>query len=159
MDAYIENRPFDEIQVGDSASLERTLTRQDIDLFGVLSGDVNPAHFDEEYAQDTMFKGTIGHGMWGAGLLSAILGTQLPGPGAIYLNQSLRFRRPVYAGDTITATVTVTEKNDEKKRLVLDCKLTNQTGEVVTLGTAEVLAATEKIRRPRVTLPAVRFEA
>ena len=105
----IENRTFDEIAVGDTASLTRTLTADDIQLFAAVSGDVNPAHLDPVYAETDMFHRVIAHGMWGAGLISAILGTELPGPGAIYLGQSLRFTRPVGVGDTITACVTVAQ--------------------------------------------------
>ena len=98
----IENRTFEEIAIGESATLQRTLRRQDIELFAVMSGDVNPAHLDEEYASSDMFHKIIAHGMWGASLISALLGTRLPGPGTIYLEQTLRFRRPVAVGDTIT---------------------------------------------------------
>jgi acyl dehydratase len=87
---YIENRTFDEIKVGDSASLTRTLTKRDIELFAVMSGDINPAHMDEEFAKSDMFHKVIAHGMWGGALISTVLGTQLPGPGTIYLGQSLR---------------------------------------------------------------------
>ena len=102
----IENRTFDEINVGDSASLVRKLSMKDIDLFAVMSGDVNPAHVDEEYARSDMFHKIIAHGMWGAALISTLLGTKLPGPGTIYLGQTLNFRHPVTLGDTITVTVT-----------------------------------------------------
>lgn len=81
----IENRTFDELRVGDSASLTRTLTRKDIQLFAVMSGDVNPAHLDDEYARSDMFHKVIAHGMWSGALISTVLGTQLPGPGTIYL--------------------------------------------------------------------------
>ncbi len=153
----IENRTFDELQVGDTASIARTLTYKDIELFAIMSGDVNPAHVDEEFAKSDMFHRIIAHGMWGGALISTVLGTQLPGPGAIYLEQSLRFRRPVSVGDTITVTVRVAEKFAEKSRVVLDCHATNQKGEVVISGTAEVIAPTEKISRERVTLPEVKL--
>jgi len=91
----IENRTFDEIQIGESANLMRTLTREDIDLFTVMSGDINPTHVDEEYAHSDMFHKIIAHGMWGASLISAVLGTKLPGPGAIYLGQTLHFHHPI----------------------------------------------------------------
>src|SRR5277367_2008781 len=106
-DEMLENRTFDEIAIGDSASLVRTLSRDDIELFAVASGDVNPAHLDPVFAAGDIFHKIIAHGMWGGALISAVLGTRLPGPGAIYLGQSLRFRRPVGLGDTITVTVTV----------------------------------------------------
>ena len=153
----IENRTFNELQVGDGASIVRTLTYKDIELFAIMSGDVNPAHVDEEFAKSDMFHRIIAHGMWGGALISTVLGTQLPGPGAIYLGQSLRFRRPVCLGDTITVTVRVAEKSAEKNRVTLDCQATNQKGEVVISGTAEVIAPTEKISRERVTLPEVKL--
>ena len=90
---FIENKTFDEIAIGDSASLVRTLSKDDIALFAVMSGDVNPAHLDKQYAEASMFHRIIGHGMWGGALVSAVLGTRLPGPGTIYLGQDLRFRK------------------------------------------------------------------
>src|SRR5579862_9634860 len=143
----IENRTFAELQVGDSASIARTLTHRDIELFAVMSGDVNPAHVDDEYAKSDMFHHVIAHGMWGGALISTVLGTQLPGPGAIYLSQSLRFRRPVTVGDTITVTVKVVEMDANKHRVMLECQAGNQRGELVITGTAEVIAPTEKISR------------
>ena len=153
----IENRTYDELKVGDSASLSRTLTQKDIELFAIMSGDVNPAHVDEEFASSDMFHKIIAHGMWGGALISTVLGTQLPGPGAIYLGQSLRFRRPVGLGDNIVVTVKVSEKDAAKHRVTLDCQAVNQHGELVISGTAEVIAPTEKIARQRITLPEVRL--
>ena len=152
---YIENRTFDEIQVGESASLVRTLTRDDIKIFAAMSGDVNPAHVDEEYAKSDVFHKIIAHGMWGGSLISTLLGTKLPGPGAIYLDQTLAFRRPVTVGDTITVSVTVKAKDPEGHRISLDCRCVNQKGEVVIAGTAAVIAPTEKVRRPRAVLPEI----
>lgn len=153
----IENRTFAELQIGDSASIVRTLTQRDIELFAVMSGDVNPAHVDEEFAKSDMFHHVIAHGMWGGALISTVLGTQLPGPGSIYLEQSLRFRHPVALGDSITVTVKVLEKREEKKRVIFDCLATNQKGEVVISGTAELIAPSEKISRERVALPEVKL--
>src|SRR6516162_9174450 len=102
----IENRTFDEIAIGESASLSRALSKDDIALFAVMSGDVNPAHLDEAYAEKSMFHRIIAHGMWGGSLISTVLGTRLPGPGTIYLGQDLHFLKPVGLGDTITVTVT-----------------------------------------------------
>lgn len=153
----IENRTFDEIEVGATASVSRTLTEEDIQLFARVSGDVNPAHLDAAYAATDMFHRVIAHGMWGGGLISAVLGTELPGPGAIYLGQSLRFVRPVSLGDTVTATVTVVEKRPEHRVVILDCACTNQKGEEVITGRAEVKAPTEKVRRPRIPVPEVRI--
>ena len=153
----IENRTFDEIAIGDSASLSRSLSKDDIALFAVMSGDVNPAHLDEPYAEASMFHRIIGHGMWGGSLISTVLGTRLPGPGTIYLGQDLSFRKPVGLGDTITVTVTAKEKRPEKHIVVFDCRCVNQKGEEVITGTAVTLAPTEKIRRARVTLPEVQL--
>ncbi|VTZ50327.1 Phosphate butyryltransferase [Methylocella tundrae] len=153
----IENRTFDELAVGDSASLSHTVTQQDIDLFAVVSGDVNPAHMDPAYAKTDMFHRIIAHGMLGASLISTVLGTELPGPGTIYLGQDLRFLRPVSIGDTITTSVTVAERHPEKGNLVLDCRCLNQNGELVISGVAHVRAPTEKVRRQRIELPDVRL--
>ena len=90
----ITNKIFAEIKMGDSARLSKTLTQKDIALFAAISGDINPAHVDIEYAKNDIFHKIIAHGMWGAGLISAVLGTKLPGPGAIYLSQTLKFLRP-----------------------------------------------------------------
>lgn len=152
---FIENRTFDEIKVGDSAELTRTLKHEDIELFAVMSGDVNPAHVDAEYASSDMFHRVIAHGMWGGALVSAVLGTELPGPGTIYLNQNFSFLRPVGLGDTITIRVTVAQKSAEHHHVTLDCLCINQDGETVIEGQAKVIAPTQKVRRPRVTLPEV----
>ena len=104
----LRNRTFDELALGDSAQMQRTLRTHDIELFALMSGDVNPQHLDPEFAANTRFHGVIAHGMWGGALLSALLGTRLPGPGTIYLSQSLKFLAPVHVGDTLTLSVTVT---------------------------------------------------
>ena len=153
----IENKTFDEIRVGDSASLKRTLGVKDIQLFAVMSGDVNPAHLDEEYAAGTLFHEVIAHGMWGGALISTVLGTLYPGPGTIYIDQTLHFSRPVTLGDTVTVTVTVKEKFEHTHHVILDCLCTNQDGKAVIRGTAEVLAPAEKVRRPRTALPEIRL--
>jgi phosphotransacetylase/acyl dehydratase len=155
VDLFIENRTFDEMIVGETASLSHTVTQRDIDLFAVATGDVNPAHVDPVYAETDMFHHIIIHGMWGAGLISAVLGTELPGPGTIYLGQELRFLHPVSIGDTMTAKVTVREKKPAKSDVTLDCICTNQRGETVITGTAYTRAPTVKVRRPRVALPYV----
>src|SRR5476651_1273088 len=153
----VENRTFDEIAVGDSASLSRTLSQRDIELFAVVSGDVNPAQLDPAYGATDLFHRIIAHGMWGGVLVSAVLGTLLPGPGTIYLGQDFRFQRPVGIGDTVTAKVTAREKRSDQGVILFDCVCTNQKGETVITGTAEVKAPTEKIRRRRAELPEVRL--
>jgi phosphate butyryltransferase len=155
-DDFLENRTFEELVVGETASLSHTVTQRDIDLFAAATGDVNPAHVDPAYAATDMFHHIIIHGMWGAGLISAVLGTKLPGPGTIYLGQNLRFRHPVGIGDTITATLTVTEKRADKGDVTLDCVCTNQDNVAVITGTAETRAPREKLRLRRATLPYVR---
>ncbi len=159
IETYLENRTFDELTVGESASLTHTVVQRDIDLFAAATGDVNPAHVDPAYAATDMFHHIIIHGMWGAGLISAVLGTKLPGPGTIYMGQDLRFRYPVSLGDTITATLTVKEKRPEKGDVTLDCLCTNQDGRAVITGTAETRAPREKVRLRRATLPSVRVGA
>jgi len=153
--AMIENVTFDEIEIGQSASTARRLTVSDIELFATVSGDINPAHLDEEYAADSLFHKVIGHGMWSGGLISAVLGTKLPGPGTIYLGQDLRFKRPVGIGDTITVTVTAREKRADRNIVVFDCSCTNQDGKEVVSGTAEVIAPLQKVRRQATELPQV----
>jgi phosphate acetyltransferase/phosphate butyryltransferase len=155
---YFENRTFDEIRVGDSASLKRTLSKPDIELFAVMSGDVNPTHLDEEFAKSDAFHKVVAHGMWGGALISAVLGTQLPGAGTVYVRQDLRFRRPVGVGETLTVTVTATAKDESTHRITFDCQCVNQDGVPVISGTAEVIAPTEKIRYPQVALPTIRFQ-
>ena len=153
----IENLTYDELSVGQSARLIRTLTLADIQAFAAVSGDTNPAHLDPAYANDTLFHGVIAHGMWGGALISALLGTQFPGPGTIYLQQDLHFSRPVRIGDTLTVTVTVTVLDDAKKKVDLDCDVTNQHAERVLYGSARVLAPTQKVRRPRSTVPKIQL--
>lgn len=157
MDNYIENKTFDEIEIGDTASVEHMLTQKDIQLFAIMSGDVNPAHLDEDYASSDMFHRIIAHGMWSGSLVSMVLGTLLPGPGTVYLGQTFRFLRPVSIGDTVTARVTVKEKITDKHRLKLDCVCTSQEGREIITGEAEVIAPTEKVRRKRIRLPEIEF--
>ncbi len=139
----IKNTTYDEIAIGDEASLSRTLTEADIALFAAISGDLNPAHLDGEFAKVTQYHDVVGHGMWSGALISAVLGTKLPGPGTIYVGQTLEFVRPVHLGDEITATVRTREKG-AKRRVVFDCTCTNQKGVVVANGEAIVLAPDEK---------------
>ena len=157
LNEILENRPFDEIAIGDSASLTHCVTQRDIDLFAAATGDVNPAHVDPAYAATDMFHHIIIHGIWGAGLISAVLGTKLPGPGTIYLGQELRFKHPVSVGDTITATLTVTAKQPATGAVTLDCVCANQDGLAVITGTAETRAPRDKVRVKRTMLPYVRI--
>lgn len=156
--SLIHNRVFDDIAIGDTETLVRTLSTADIQLFAVLSGDANPQHLDPEFANNTRFHGVIAHGMFGGALISAVLGTRLPGPGTIYLGQTLKFLAPVRVGDTLTTRVTVTARDTVKKRLKLDCECVNQDGVSVITGEADVIAPTESIVRPRTTLPEVQLQ-
>ncbi len=153
----IENRTYDEIRIGDSASMSRTLTKDDIALFAAMSGDLNPTHFCDEYATKVGLDRVAGHGMWSGSLISAVLGNQLPGPGSIYRHQDLQFLRPVEIGDTVTVKVTVREKRDADRLVVFDCACTNQTGDDVVKGVAEVIAPSEKIAGPKAQLPEIGF--
>lgn len=128
-----------EINIGDKSSYSRTVAEADVILFGGVSGDLNPAHFNEEYSKDTMFKGRIAHGMLSASYISTVLGMQLPGPGTIYLSQELKFTSPVKFGDTITATVEVIDRIEERNRITLETICVNQRGEVVVKGKAVVM--------------------
>jgi phosphate acetyltransferase len=150
---FIENRTFDEIVIGESASLVRTLSKDDIALFAAMSGDVNPIHPDEPLAVHRI----IAHGMWSGALISAVLGTRLPGLGTTYVAQDLRFRESVGLGDTVTVTVTAAEKRPEKHIVVFDCRCVNQKGDEVVTGVAQVIAPTEKVQRARVALPEVQI--
>ena len=135
---------IDEMELGQSASFSKTITETDVYLFAGISGDLNPAHINEEFAKETMFKGRIAHGMLGASLISTVLGMYLPGPGSIYMKQELKFLAPVRFGDTITATCTLKEKIAEKNRVVLDCKVENQDGTAVIEGEAMIMPPKKK---------------
>ena len=111
----LEGFVFDELEVGMTASFAKTVTEADISAFAGLSGDFNPVHMNEEFALGTMFKGRIAHGMLSAGFISTVLGTKLPGPGCVYVSQSLKFKAPVRIGDTVTAKVEVEAKTPEKR--------------------------------------------
>jgi 3-hydroxybutyryl-CoA dehydratase len=116
---------IEDLTIGMSASYGKTISEADIVLFAGVSGDTNPVHLDQTFAEKTPFKTRIAHGMLSAGFISTVIGTKLPGPGAIYMSQTLRFKAPVKIGDTVTATCTVTEIIPEKKRAVLQtiCKV------------------------------------
>ncbi len=132
-------KKISEIKVGDQASFQKTITETDVYLYAGITGDLNPAHINEISAQGSLFKGRIAHGMLTAGLISAVLGMQLPGPGTIYMGQELKFLAPVRFNDTILATVEVIEMNVEKNRIKLSTRCTNQEGVVVLSGVATVM--------------------
>ena len=129
---------FEDLEVGMTAAYARTIGPADLVMFAGMSGDTNPMHLNEEYAQQTMFAGTIAHGMLCSSFISTVVGTRLPGPGCVYVSQSLKFKAPVRPGDTVTARATVTKLVPEKSRAVLETICT--VGEkVVISGEAEVL--------------------
>jgi 3-hydroxybutyryl-CoA dehydratase len=130
---------FATLQVGSGESISKIITAEDVDGFAKITLDNNPVHLDEAYAKTTIFKNRIAHGMISAGLISAVLGTKLPGNGTIYMKQEMAFKRPVYLGDEVTARVEVIEKIEEKKRLRLRTWVTNAEGIVVVDGEALVM--------------------
>ncbi len=134
---------FDELMVGQSAEASRTVTAADIEAFAEVSGDRNPVHLDEEYAKGTRFGGRIAHGMLSGAYISALIASELPGAGAVYMSQTLRFRRPVKIGDRVTTRVTVTELDEAKARVTLAtaCEVD---GKAVVEGEAVIMAP----RRP-----------
>lgn len=132
---------IEELYVGQTASVSKTISESDVYLFAGITGDFNPAHVNEEYANGTKFKHRIAHGMLSAGLVSAVLGGHLPGPGCIYAGQTLQFLAPVYFNDTITATAEVVEILPEKNRVTLNTTCTNQNGVQVLSGQATILPA------------------
>ena len=136
---------IEDIAVGMGAEIAKTITEADILLFSAVSTDTNAVHLDEEYGKTTMFGGRIAHGMLSASLLSAVLGTRLPGPGVIYVGQSLRFKAPVRIGDTVHAKVTVKEVITDKCRVILDTVCTVG-GKVVIDGEAMVMATSRAKR-------------
>ena len=130
---------YDDVTLGQAAELVRTVAEADLHAFAQVTGDTNPLHLDEAAAATTMFKGRIAHGMLGAGYISAVIGTKLPGFGCVYVSQSLAFKRPVRIGDTITTRCAVVERLPAKRQLRLATTCTNQAGKVVTEGEAIVL--------------------
>ena len=152
---FLESWTYSEVNIGDSSTLVRTLRAEDVKLFAIMSGDMNPAIGDLEYSNSGMFREVVAHGMWSASLISTVLGTQFPGPGTVLVDQSLRFMHAVRLGDTLTITVTAKQKFEHNHHVVFDCNCVNQDGMPVVLGTAEVLAPAEKIRTRRVDLPGV----
>lgn len=153
--SVLENKIFDEIQIADKCHYKKSMTEKELVLFSAASGDVNPVHLDKEFAANSIFKERIAHGMWSASLVSATLATVMPGPGTIYLSQSIEFHRPVKLGDTLEVMLTVKDKNDKKKTVTFLCEVKNQNDKVVASGEAVVIAPTEKIKVERPRLPEI----
>ena len=150
---FLENHPIAEIRVGGGASLVRTVTNRDIQLFAAVSGDVNPTHVDAQYAKSSFFQEIVAHGMLGGSLISTVLGTRYPGPGTVYRGQTLKFLKPVHIGDTLTVTVLVKSLERATRRVILATRCVDQEGEVVIEGEADVIAPAEKLRIRRTDLP------
>ena len=129
---------LEDLTIGMESSYQKTITETDIDAFAALTGDTNPVHLDSEYAATTPFKARIAHGMLSAGLISTVLGTQLPGPGCIYLEQQIKFKAPVFIGDTLVATVTVEDINQRRGRVSLKTQCFVNT-QLVLDGTASMM--------------------
>ena len=151
----LSNYTFDEITIGQTASYTKKVEEQDIQLFAAVSGDVNPVHLDADYAAGTQFKERIAHGMLTGAFVSAAIALELPGPGTIYLGQSLRFRLPVKIGDEITVQLEVSGKREDRGFVTIECKAVNQDGKAVATGTAEVMAPTEKLLIESPVLPTI----
>jgi len=135
----VNDRPFEEIQVGDRASFTKTISEADIYGFAGITGDFNPVHVNEEYAKKSRFKKRIAHGMLTASFISTVLGTDLPGANTIYMSQEVKFTAPVYIGDTLTATAEVVEKREDKRILTLKTTVVNQDGKTVVDGQAKAM--------------------
>jgi 3-hydroxybutyryl-CoA dehydratase len=129
---------YEDLKVGQSATMEKTVTEEDVQAFGRATGDMNPVHFDEEYAKNTLFRGRVAHGVLSIGFISAVLGMKLPGEGTIFVSAKVEFKAPVRIGDTVVTTGTVKEIG-ERRRVVMDC-LCAVNGNPVVIGEALVLA-------------------
>lgn len=154
---HISNHTYDEITLGQTAEYSKRISAEDIQLFAALSGDVNPIHLDEDYAATTPFGGCIAHGMLSGAIVSAAIAMQLPGPGTIYLGQSLRFTLPVRPGDTLTVKLKVVGKTDKRRLVTLECEVFNQQQQAVVAGTAEVMAPRDKLVLEQPAAPRVRI--
>lgn len=156
--SQISNYTYDEITIGQKATYSKLIETRDIQLFAALSGDVNPVHLDAAFAATTRFGECIAHGMLSGAIISAAVAMELPGPGTIYLSQTLRFSLPVKPGDTITVHLEVTAKKDKRCVVTLACEVFNQHDKRVLSGTAEVMAPSEKLVLQRPALPRARID-
>jgi acyl dehydratase len=141
----IENVPFDDMTIGQTCSYEKTVSEEDVLMFARLSGDANPVHIDEDYAKTTQFGGRIAHGMYTAALISAAMALQIPGPGSVYLTQTLKFKAPVKIGDTLTVTIEIIGKREGRNFVTLSTIVCNQHGKKVVTGEAMARVPNEKI--------------
>ncbi|MCL6414629.1 MaoC family dehydratase N-terminal domain-containing protein [Aestuariirhabdus sp. Z084] len=151
----LTNYTFEELEIGSSATFERTLEERDLVLFAAVSGDVNPLHLDPEFASTTQFGERIAHGAWSGSLISAALANVMPGPGTVYLGQNLKFQRPVKLGDRLTVQLEVKEKKERRHQVTFITQVVNQDGKTVVSGEAQVMAPTEKMTLEAPVLPAI----
>ena len=149
----VENRPFAELKIGDSAQITRTITLDDLRLFAAATGDANPSMIDQQFADSSIYREVVANGMWSGAMLVNLLGSQLPGLGTILVDQNLRFLRPIMVGDTATFKVTVERKYERTQHVLFDAEVILESGLRSITGTLEVLAPKEKIIRPRATIP------
>lgn len=154
--SLLKSRTYDDLSVGDSASVNHVVTERDLILFATVSGDINPLHLDEEFAVQTQFKGRIAHGMLSGALISAAVACEMPGPGTVYIGQEMSFLRPVRIGDELSVELEILEKLP-KNRLKIATRVINQQGKKVVDGTATVLAPTERLQLDRPVLPTVSY--
>jgi len=154
MNSTISNTPYDELTIGQTASFQKSVEERDIQLFAAMSGDCNPLHLDEAFAKTTMFKQRIAHGMFSGALISAAVACELPGPGTVYIGQTMSFLKPVKLGDCLTVRLEVLEKLP-KFRVKIATQVFNQDKDMVVDGVAEILAPRKKQQVPVVELPPV----
>ncbi|MCK6597496.1 MAG: bifunctional enoyl-CoA hydratase/phosphate acetyltransferase [Bdellovibrionaceae bacterium] len=156
----VENKTFDEIKIGDTAAFNKVLTKNDIEYFAVITGNANPVHLNEDYAQKNLENHKIvGHGAWVISLISNLLGNHIPGPGTVYVSQESQFHHRVEVGDTLTISITVKEKKMEGGLVIFEAKAVNQNGELVLSGTSVVKAPKNKMVGPRVKLPEISLKS
>jgi len=151
----LQNKTFDEIKIGDTACIKKTLTREDLEEFAALTGDLNPSHINEKYAASHNSGALTAQSIWSGLLTTTILGTELPGPGTVYVSQKLDFLKTIKSGDTITLTIKAKDKNPDTKVVDFDCLCQNQNDEIVMTGTASVIAPSEKVTIPRTETPEI----
>jgi phosphate acetyltransferase len=149
----VENHPFSELKVGDSAAITKTVTIDDLRLFAAATGDANPSMLDPEFADSSIYREVVAHGMWSGAMLVNLLGSELPGLGTILVDQNLRYLRPVTVGDTVNFKITVERKYERTQHVLFDAEVTLANGLRAVTGTLEVLAPNEKIIRQRLCVP------
>ncbi|WP_281645515.1 MaoC family dehydratase [Parendozoicomonas sp. Alg238-R29] len=154
----LANVPYNKLNIGDTATYQRTLTEQDLILFATVSGDHNPIHVDKEFASTSQFGERIAHGMWTGSLISAALAMIMPGPSGVYRSQELKFLRPAKVGDELTVQLEVLEKNERTKMATFATNVVNQNGQFVVKGKATVMPGQEQVVLEEANLPKVNID-